>query len=294
MAGELSRRKFLKQVALGTTAVAATAAGAGLKEARADKKDVQYAMVIDLQKCVGCGGCIVACKNENNVQEGFAWSFKDITTTGTFPNVRYEYIPRLCNHCQNAPCVEICPTGSMHKEDGGITAHTPDTCIGCLSCVGVCPYTDEDTGEGVIQFNEEQTHKFWRDKASLIDGCTESAREVTSKAKGEVLPYYNPDREKFREGSGLRKKGIIEKCTFCDHRLKSGKLPYCVERCPSDARIFGDLNDPNSNVNKILSKYRPMRLKEHEGTEPKVYYVRDFNPGVYETLEERHKKMNEV
>ena len=79
----------------------------------------------------------------------------------------------------------------------------------------------------------------------------------------------------------MRYKGIVEKCTFCDHRIKNGKLPYCVERCPADARIFGDLNDPDSSVNQIIGKYMPMRLKEHLGTEPKIFYVRDFNAGRY-------------
>jgi molybdopterin-containing oxidoreductase family iron-sulfur binding subunit len=74
----------------------------------------------------------------------------------------------------------------------------------------------------------------------------------------------------------------VEKCTFCDHRIRKGKLPYCVEACPANARIFGDLDDPNSEVNKILGRYKPFRLKEELGTEPKIYYVRSFNPGTYE------------
>ena len=103
------------------------------------------------------------------------------------------------------------------------------------------------------------------------------------KIKSEVIPYYNPDKEKSFPGAGLRYKGISEKCTFCDHRVKDGKLPFCVTGCPANARIFGDLNDPNSEVSKILGKYRPWRLKEHLGTEPKVFYVRSFNPGTYQT-----------
>lgn len=101
------------------------------------------------------------------------------------------------------------------------------------------------------------------------------------KAKGNKIPYYNPDKEKFRKGSGLRTKGIVEKCTFCDHRINNKKLPYCVERCPANARIFGDLNNPDSKVNQILGKFKSQRLKEHLGTKPKVFYVRDFNPSTY-------------
>ena len=81
----------------------------------------------------------------------------------------------------------------------------------------------------------------------------------------------------------MRSHKIVEKCTLCDHRLSRGKRPYCVERCPANARIIGDLNDPNSQVSKLLSKYTPRRLKEHLGTEPKVFYIRSFNPGAYKS-----------
>ncbi|MCQ9205929.1 MAG: 4Fe-4S dicluster domain-containing protein [Omnitrophica bacterium] len=231
-------------------------------------------MVIDLHRCTGCGGCSIACKNENNVQEGFAWAWRISETVGKFPNVRYDYKPTLCNHCRKAPCVRICPTGAMHKADGGITMHNPNKCIGCKSCVAACPFV-------VISINKKKTHRFWKSNEELIKGCTESPKEVSEKVKGKVIPWYNPDREKNLKGSGLRQKGIVEKCTFCDHRLKQGKLPYCVKRCPAKARIFGDLNDPNSKVNEILGKYSPYRLREHLGTEPKVYYVRSFNPSNY-------------
>ena len=232
-------------------------------------------MVLDLQRCTGCGGCIISCKNENNLQEGATWSYKKSTTAGKFPNVRYDYIPTLCNHCEKPPCVEVCPTSARHKADGDIVAQEPELCIGCLACMEACPY------EGVIYFNEEETHRFWRDRKALIKGCTDSPEDVSKDVKGRVVPYYNPDREQNKKGSGLRRKGIVEKCTFCDHRVKKGKLPYCVMRCPAEARIFGDLNDPNSKVNQVIGKYRPMRLKEHLGTEPKVFYVRNYNPAVY-------------
>lgn len=234
----------------------------------------RLAMVIDLQRCTGCGGCIIACKNENNVQNGFAWSNKISRTVGKFPNIRYEYIPTLCNHCENAPCVQACPTGAMHKGDGDITMHNPKLCIGCKTCKAACPY-------GVIYFNKKRPHKFWNSDKHLIKGCTSSPLQVTQKVGANVIPYYNPAREQSYPGAGLRYKGITEKCSFCDHKVRNGDLPYCVDRCPASARIFGDLNDPNSEVSKILGKYRPWRLKEHLGTQPKVFYVRSFNPGAY-------------
>jgi molybdopterin-containing oxidoreductase family iron-sulfur binding subunit len=230
-------------------------------------------MVIDQQRCVGCGGCIIACKNENNLPEGISWSNKITETSGTFPNVRYHYIPTLCNHCKNAPCVRGCPTKAMYKMENGITMHDPDKCIGCKYCMFNCPY-------GVIYFNWEKPHGFWDSDSRQMAG-TSSAREVTEKSGGNGIPYYNSDRSET--GAGLRPKGVVEKCTFCDHRIKHGKLPYCVEACPADARVFGDIEDPNSKISFLLGKYRPQRLRDYIGTEPHVFYIRSFNPAHYES-----------
>ena len=269
---KVTRRDFIKVSGLGlTVAIIPTVIG-GLVQASSPLDGKKLAMVIDLQRCTACGACIIACKNENNVQGGVFWASRISKTTGKFPNVRYEYIPTLCNHCEKAPCVKGCPTGAMHKIAGDITMHDPDKCIGCRYCIANCPY-------GVIHFNGEKTHKFWRDDESLIAGITPSAMEVTQKVGGTVIPYYNPERELSREGTGLRYKGVVEKCTLCEHRVTKGELPYCVEACPANARIFGDLNDPNSDVSYILGKFRAWRLKENHGTEPKVFYVRSFTSG---------------
>ena len=233
----------------------------------------RYAMVIDLQRCVGCGACSISCRNENNVPDGIYWSNKITETSGTFPNVRYHYIPTLCNHCDNAPCVRGCPTQAMHKLDNGITMHNPKKCIGCKYCEFNCPY-------GVIYFNWRKAHPFWRDGTELIKGGTFSPAEMTREAGGKVVPYYNPERDETL--AGIRPKGVVEKCTFCDHRLKKGLLPSCVEACPSDARVFGDVSDPNSEVSKLLGKFRPFRLREQLGTNPHVFYIRDFNPAHYQ------------
>ena len=233
----------------------------------------RYVMVIDSQRCVGCGSCSIACRTENNVPEGVYWSHKITETSGTFPNVRYHYLPTLCNHCTDAPCVQGCPTKAMHKLDNGITMHDPKKCIGCRYCMHNCPY-------GVIYFNWRSPHKFWRDKSALIQGATTSPFELTRKVNsGHSTPYHNPDREDTLPGT--RPKGVVEKCTFCDHRIKKGKRPYCVEACPADARIFGDLERPDSQVSRLLGKFRPYRLKERLGTKPAVYYIRNFNPANY-------------
>ena len=272
-AQKMSRRSFLKGA--GGSGVAALTLAAGAKSADAapakSLKGTKLAMVIDLQRCTGCGGCFIACKSENNVQTGNKWTWPISKTVGTFPNVGLDFIPALCNHCENAPCVKVCPAGAMCKGDGGITTHTPENCIGCRSCFTMCPF-------GSIERHSEETHKFWRSTRAAIDGCTSIPADVTKKVGGTVIPNYNADRERHLAGSGLRTKGIVEKCTFCDHRVKEGKLPFCVVSCPANARVFGDLNDPDSDVSKLVAKYRPMRLKEHLGTEPRVFYIRSFNP----------------
>ena len=265
---EISRRDFLKAGSAGI-AVVSTAQTAS---AAHSSKGKRLAMVIDLQHCTGCGGCAISCKSENNVQRGNFWAKVETTTVGKFPNVGFKSIPTLCNHCENAPCVRGCPTGAMHKGYGNITMHAPEKCIGCKTCMAMCPYD-------VISRHYDDPHAHWRRDDALIKGCTASPKEVAEKTGGDVIPYYNDAREKSTPGSGLRYKGIVEKCTLCDHRVTKGLLPHCVLSCPCNARIMGDLNDPDSHVSKLLVKYRPWRLKEYLATEPKVFYVREFNPG---------------
>ncbi|MHC4721504.1 MAG: 4Fe-4S dicluster domain-containing protein [Planctomycetota bacterium] len=269
---KVSRRNFLKASGAGV----AVLSGAETASAKNLSNGKRLAMVIDLQRCTGCGGCVISCKSENNVQSGTAWASRIIKTTGKFPNVRFEFIPTLCNQCENAPCVRGCPTKAMHKGYGNITMHTPQKCIGCATCIAMCPYD-------VISRHYEEPHLRWRSEDALIKGCTSSPKEINEKVGGEAIPYYNEAREKNKAGSGLRYKGIVEKCTLCDHRVKKGLLPHCVLSCPANARVMGDLNDPDSAASKLLAKYRPWRLKEHLGTEPKVFYIRDFNPGAYKS-----------
>ena len=147
----------------------------------------RYAMVIDRQRCVGCGACSIACRTENNVSEGVYWSHKITETSGVFPNVRFHYLPTLCNHCTDAPCVRGCPTRAMHKTETGITMHDPKKCIGCRYCMINCPY-------GVIYFNWKDSHQFWKNKEELLPGGTSSPAEEVRAVNGKGTPYYNPQQ----------------------------------------------------------------------------------------------------
>jgi len=226
-----------------------------------------YGMVIDLHRCVGCAACDISCKNENNVPMGFHWSNHIIETRGSFPDIRYRYLPTLCNHCDNAPCVANCPTTAMHKSANGLTLHDAGLCIGCRACQVSCPY-------GVIYYNDEEPHsEYSDDERQLIPGCTSSGTEIVERTM-QAVPYYNPDRELTYRG--VRPKGIVEKCTMCDHRVELGELPWCVISCPADARIFGDMNDSTSPPRRALAKHTPRVLQKDMGTHPTVFYIREF------------------
>ncbi len=230
----------------------------------------RFGMVIDLHNCVGCGACDIACKTENNTPLGIDWSFHEIKTEGVFPHVRYEYIPKLCNHCEDAPCVAACPTGAMYiNEAFGITEHDPDICIGCRACMVADPYN-------VIYFNEEQGHIEWGGTGTLVQGGTSSPKEIAD-AVGAPIPYMNAERG--NNYAMIREKGIVEKCNFCSHITPFGHQPHCVVACPADARIFGDLDDPQSRISQTLRAHAHEVLLPEKGTKPKVFYIRSYGRG---------------
>lgn len=249
----------------------------------------QYGMVVDLQKCVGCGACALACKTENNTQarangQTYNWADFIYREEGIFPNVSFAAIPVLCNHCSDAPCVKACPVNpkAMYKTADGITMHNDERCIGCRRCQKACPYSASDVDKekaaySVISANDpkEAPHAAYRDATEMIKGCTASGAEV-AKMAGAIPPgrnkYDHPDY------LSVRNKGIVEKCIFCAHRVQQGEQPNCVVVCPAKARIFGDINDAASEPAELLKKYKPMRLQEEKKTRPNVAYIRSFRP----------------
>ena len=256
---------------------------------------MQFGMVIDLQRCVGCGACAFACKAENTTRDrdtedgqSFNWADFLMKTEGTFPNTTHWVMPVLCNHCSEAPCVEVCPVKpnkAMYKTPEGITMHDDAQCIGCRMCQNACPYSHSSldatslNGEtySVISFNphDGKPQPQWTDAAALIPGCTSSGAE-TAKAAGATIPAMNA----FAGGDvdPIRKAGVVEKCTFCHHRTSNGMQPACVEVCPSKARIFGDQDDPNSKIAQILMAEKSFRLQEDKGTKPNVHYIGKYSP----------------
>lgn len=226
---------------------------------------VKYAMAIDLDRCTGCRACMEACKVENNTPEAKFWMYVFRFEEGSYPDTNIWYMPRPCQHCDNAPCVKVCPVGARYKRADGLVATDWERCIGCRYCEVACPY-------GVNYFNWKEPSKNYY---LPWDG----------QGDGNVPPYRNPDLDE-RHGpeqrpiaGGGRYKGVMEKCTFCAHRLDKGQLPACVRSCPTRALRFGDREDPGSEVSQLLQEKVPWRLLEDVGTDPSVFYFGRKHPG---------------
>lgn len=210
----------------------------------------KWIMVIDLQKCIGCSACTVACKAENNLPPGVVYRPVIEEEIGEYPNVTRRFLPRPCMQCDDPPCTDVCPVGATWKRADGIVVIDYNACIGCRYCLAACPY-----GARYFDFGEDYS-----------DG-------TPAKQPYEESPSPEYGREWDRNGSGSP-VGNARKCQFCIHRLDAGMLPACVTTCVGGATYFGDKNDPESLVSELISSQRVMRLKEEQGTNPKVYYLR--------------------
>ncbi|MEW6441625.1 MAG: 4Fe-4S dicluster domain-containing protein [bacterium] len=194
----------------------------------------RYGMVIDLDLCVGCRGCEVACRQEHDLKPRLGeeldlrtgrvpyWTkVETVGPCGVFPDLDMFYFPRMCNHCAAAPCVEACPTGAMAVREDGIVSLETGRCITCLKCMDACPF-----------------------RAIFYD----------------------------------RQEDSVSKCTFCAHRIDHGLEPACVSTCMSGCRIFGDLNDPESEASRMLSEREvevlPLPVSWESEARPNVFYLR--------------------
>lgn len=178
---------------------------------------MRLGFLVDLDNCMGCKGCEVACKAENEVPVN-AWRLRvKYVDSGVYPEVKRAFTPMRCNQCENAPCERSCPVSALHTLDNGIVNIDKDRCIGCAACMQACPY-------GAL--------------------------------------YMDPETN------------TADKCTYCAHRVEAGLQPACVVACPTDANIFGDLDDPNSRISQYIASHRDTRVRKPEkGTEPKHFYT---------------------
>jgi len=177
----------------------------------------RYGMLINTRRCAGCFACRVACQMNNSLPSSASFIRYETLEEGTYPNVRAEQVPLQCQHCEDAPCVRVCPTGASYINDDGVVLTNPDRCIGCKYCMVACPYGAR------IQDEEE---------------------------------------------------GFVEKCRFCVFEDDgSVPAPACVSTCITHARIFGDLDDPKSDISEAIIKYNAKPLAG-DLTKAKIFYVR--------------------
>ena len=222
----------------------------------------RWGMVIDLDRCTGCQACVVACKVENNVSptgaeeagrgRAVSWMrLANLELEGHEHGPGLQMVPLPCMHCENPPCVKVCPATATTIDEEGLVAQVYPRCIGCRYCTTACPYT-------VRQFN-------WKD-----------------------LDWPEPMDRSLNPDVSIRPRGVVEKCSFCNHRLQKAKdqarfegreledrdyVPACVETCPGEAMVFGDLDNPHSEVTHLAESPRAFRLMEELGTRPKVIYL---------------------
>ncbi|MGK5087123.1 4Fe-4S dicluster domain-containing protein [Bdellovibrionota bacterium FG-2] len=266
--GEMSRRDLVSQIVKTGAGALALALGGGLVASIAGaapavnaetkaKRKYRFGMVVDTKRCVGCKACVVACKAENK------------TPPGVFNNVLLEnpdkksvvdkpiFMTRPCFHCENPPCVPVCPVDATFKRaSDGVVVVDYDLCQGAGDCVKACPYGARTIDDG--------------NNYPAVEGKTPYS-QVPS-------PEYNQFRP--REGDKMT-TGKVRKCTFCVHLQdqdgrydkSAGRWPACSKTCTGHAIFFGDFNDPKSEVSQLLKKHKAIRLKEELQTLPNVYYL---------------------
>jgi molybdopterin-containing oxidoreductase family iron-sulfur binding subunit len=240
----------------------------------ADTEPVKkWGMVIDQNRCIGCWTCAVGCKVINNEPEGIWWN-RILTGSpgetsgeqdgalsapasdsidvphGTYPDVEMSYLPVACQHCEEAPCVKVCPVDANFRREDGVVLVDFERCIGCRYCLAACPY-------GIRAFN-------WGEGRHEPDSTVGYGKDY--RFDGRLV--FTPDRP----------VGVAEKCTLCVERIDEGVEPFCVEVCPAGARIFGDLDDASSEVSRLVRDGGATQLQPDLGTDPRVFYLSKERP----------------
>lgn len=207
----------------------------------------RWGMVIDLRKCVGCQTCTIACKMEHSLPPGTFWRYVVDLEVGTYPAVRRLFLPLQCMHCGEPPCLPVCPTTATKQREDGIVWVDYNLCVGCGYCVLACPYR---------------------------------ARHLIM----EEQRYFADRTPPEQRGNHPGRVGVCTKCTFCMERLEAAwegmrpgvhpdVTPVCASSCIAQAIYFGDLEDPESDVAKLVREHPTVRLLEELGTDPSVYYI---------------------
>ncbi len=215
---------------------------------------MRWGMLINLVKCAGCYGCVIKCKQEHFLPPDVMWGRLLMSEAeGQYPSVKKNTYPVLCNHCKEPVCVEVCPTGATLQREDGIVEVDSDKCMGCRYCLISCPY-------------QVRTYMSSEDKEYFPGQGLTELEEVGKK----LYPHQ---------------KGVVTKCNFCLERVDKGieeglkpgqdreATPACVNTCPTKARYFGDLDDPDSEISVLIREKRAVPLHPEHGTEPCVYYV---------------------
>lgn len=195
-----------------------------------------YGMVIDLKKCVGCQACSVSCKGANATPPGDLRCWVDRVEEGTYPEATVTFVPKMCNHCENAPCIEACAVeGATYKREDGIVVIDKEKCIGCKACITTCPYEARHSVE-------------------------------------EGVGYFGESLTAFEEaGYGRHPAKTVDKCDFCLSRAAEGAVPEpaCASACPAGARLFGDID----TLRSVIDERDGTVLLAEEGTHPVVHYL---------------------
>ena len=220
------------------------------------KRKFRYGMVIDTRRCVGCRACVVACKAENKTPPGVSYTVVVEEAVANRFDDKPIFMTKPCFHCEHPPCVDVCPVSATFKrERDGIVVIDYDRCIGCRYCITGCPY-----GARYFDFGENY--------APVAAGT----------------PYAqvpSPEYGQFRIRADGSPVGNVRKCTFCLHlqdaegrySKAAGRWPACAKTCTGHAIFFGDFNDPESEISRLVRERQPIRLKEELGTEPNVHYL---------------------